>query len=154
MELRELIGKQRLFLSSLLLLSRSVVSNSLRPHGLQHARPPCPSLTLGAYSNSCLLSRWCHPTIPSSVVPFFSCLQSFPASGSIQMSQFYALGGQSTGVSASASALPMKSGLIEWLNNNLFIWLHWVFVAACGLFLVSTNRLLVTVTFSCCRLQA
>ena len=69
--------------------SRSLVSDSLRPHGLQHARPPCPSPTPGVYSNSCPLSRWCHPTIPSSVVPFSSCLQSFPASGSFQMSQFF-----------------------------------------------------------------
>ena len=86
--------------------SRSVVSDSLRPHGPQHARPPCPSPTPGGYSNSCPFSRWCHPTISSSVVPFSSCLQSFPASGSFQMSQLFALGGQSIGVSASASVLP------------------------------------------------
>ena len=67
--------------------SHSVVSHSLRPHGLQHARPPCPSPTPGVYSNPCPLSRWCHLTISSSVVPFFSCLQSFPSSGSFQMSQ-------------------------------------------------------------------
>ena len=77
--------------------SRSVVSNSLRPHGLQHARPPCPSPTAGAWSNSCPLSQWCHPTILSSVVPF-TCLQSFPASGSFPMSQFFTSGGQSIGV--------------------------------------------------------
>ena len=80
---------------------------SLWPHGLQHTRPPCPSPTPRVYSNSCLLSRWCHPTISSSVVPFSSCLQSFPASGSFQMSQFFASGHQSIGVSASASVLPM-----------------------------------------------
>ena len=88
--------------------SRSVVSDSLWPHGLQHARPPCPSPTLRVYSNSCPLSQWCHPTISSSVVPF-SCLQSFPASGSFQMSQLFELGAQSIGVSASASVLPMNT---------------------------------------------
>jgi len=77
--------------------SRWVVSDSLWTHGLQHARPPCPSPTPGVYSNSCPLSQWCYPTIPSSVVPF-SCLQSFPASGSLQMSQFFASGGQIIGV--------------------------------------------------------
>ena len=86
--------------------SHSVMSNSLRPHGLQHTRPPCLSPTLGVYSNSCPLSWWCHPTISSSVVPFFSCLQSYPASGSFPMSQLLASGGQSIGVSASASVLP------------------------------------------------
>ena len=69
-------------------------TDSLRPHGLQHAKPPCPSPAPGVYSNSCPLSRWCHPTISSSVVPFSSCLQSFPASGFFQMSQFFASGGQ------------------------------------------------------------
>ena len=80
--------------------SLSVVSDSLWPHGL-HARPPCPSPTPGVYPNSCPLSRWCHPTISSSVIPFTSRLQSFPASGSFQMSQFFASGGQSTGVPIS-----------------------------------------------------
>ena len=80
--------------------SRSVVSDSLWPHGLQHTRFPCPSPTSGAYSNSCPLSWWCHPTISSSVLPFSSCLQSFPASGSFQMSQFFASGAQSIGISA------------------------------------------------------
>ena len=79
-------------------LSRSVMSNSLQPHGLQHARPPCPSPTPGVYSNSCPLSRWCHLTISSSVIPFSSCLQSFAASGSFPMSQFFASCGQSIGV--------------------------------------------------------
>ena len=88
--------------------SFSVVPNILRPHRLQHARPPCPSPTPRVYSNSCLLSWWCHPTILSSVVPFSSCLQSFPASGSFQMSQFFTSGGQSIGVSASATVLPMN----------------------------------------------
>ena len=88
--------------------SHSVVSNSLRPHEPQHARPPCLSPTSGVYSNTCPLSQSCHPTISSSVIPFSSCLQSFPASGSFQMSQFFASGGQSIGVSASASVLPMN----------------------------------------------
>ena len=87
---------------------QSVMSDSLRPHGLQHTRPPCPSPTPGVYSNSCPLSWWSHPTISSSIVPFSSCLQSFPASGSFQMSQFFTSGGQSIGVSASASVLPMN----------------------------------------------
>ena len=84
--------------------SHSVVSTSLRPHGLQHARPPCPSPTPGVYSDSCPLSQWYHPSISSSVVPFSSCPQSLPASESFPMSQLFAWGGQSTGVSASASA--------------------------------------------------
>ena len=87
--------------------SHSATFHSLWPHGLQHARPPCPSPTLRVYSNSCPLSQWWHPTISSSVVPF-SRPQSFPESGSFQMSQFFALGGQSIGVSASASVLPMN----------------------------------------------
>ena len=78
--------------------SLSVMSNSLRPHRLQHARPPCPSPTPGVYSNSSPLSWWCHPAISSSVVPFYSCLQSFPASGSFQISHFLTSGGQSIGV--------------------------------------------------------
>ena len=88
--------------------SHSVVSNSLWPHGLQHTRFLCPSPTSGVYSNSCLLSRWCHPTISSPAVSFSSRLQSFPASGSFQMSQFFAPGSQRTGVSASASVLLMN----------------------------------------------
>ena len=91
--------------SSVQLLS---VSDSLWPHGLQHTRPPCPSLVPGVYSNSCPSSRWCHPTISSSVIPFSSHFQSFPASGSFQMSQFFAACGQSIGVSASALLLPMN----------------------------------------------
>ena len=88
--------------------SRSVVSNSLQPHGLQHARPPCPSPTPRVYSNSCPLRCWCYPTISSSVVPFPSHLQSFPASWSFQMSQLFTSGGQSIRDSASASVLPMN----------------------------------------------
>ena len=89
--------------------SHSVVSDSFWPHELQHARPPCPSPTPRVYSNSCLSSRWCHPAISSSAVPFSSCTQPLPASGSFPMSQLFAWGGQSTGVSASASVLPMNT---------------------------------------------
>ena len=89
--------------------SHSVMSDSLRPHELRHARPPCPSPTPGVHSNSCPSSRWCHPTISSSVVPFSSCLQSLPASGSFPMSQLFTWGGQSTGLSALAPFLPTKS---------------------------------------------
>ena len=88
--------------------SGSVVSDSLPPHGLQYARPPCPSPTLKVYSNSCPSSWWCHSTISSSVVPFSSRLQSFPASGSFPMSQLFASGSQSIGDSASASVLAMN----------------------------------------------
>ena len=95
-------------LPSTIQFSRSVVSDSLWPRGLQHARLPCPSLTPGAYSNSCPSSRWCHPTISSSVVPFSSCPQSLPASESFPMSQFFTSGGQSIGVSPSASVLSMN----------------------------------------------
>ena len=92
----------------LLLFNCSVVSNSLWPHGLQHARFLCPSLSHGAGSNSCPLSQWCHPTIPFSVVPFSSHLQSFPASGFFPMSWLFTSGGQTIGASASASVLPMN----------------------------------------------
>ena len=89
--------------------SLSVVSHSLRPHGLQHTRSPCLSPTPGAYSISCSSHQWCHPIISSSAVPFSSRLQSFPPSGSFQMSQFFASGGQNIGVSASISVLPMNT---------------------------------------------
>ena len=93
--------------------SNSVVSDSLGPHGQQHAKLPCPSPTPGAYSNSCSLSRWCHPTISFSVVPFSFCLQSFPASGSFPVSQLFTSGGQSIGVSDSASVLPVN--IQDWI---------------------------------------
>ena len=88
--------------------SRSVVSNSFRPHELQHARPPCPSPTPGVHPDSCSSNQWCYPTISPSVIPFSSCLQSFPTAVSFPMSQFFASGGQSTGASASASVLSMN----------------------------------------------
>ena len=99
----------------------SVVSDSLWPHGLQHARPPCPSPTPGVYLNSCPLNWWCHPTISPSVIPFSSHLQSFPALGSFPMSQLFISGGQSIGVSASTSVLPMNTQ--DWfpLKCNGFI---------------------------------
>ena len=99
----------RWYLFSSVQFSHSVMSNSLQPHGLQHTRPPCPSPTPGVYQKSCPLSRWCHPTISSSVIPFSSWPQSFPASGSFQMSHLFTSGGQSIGVSASASVLPMNT---------------------------------------------
>ena len=89
--------------------SCSVLSNCFWPQGLQHTKVPCPSPTPGACSNSCLSSQWCHPTISSSVIPFFSRLQFFPGSGSFQMSQLFASGGQSIGASASKSVLPMNT---------------------------------------------
>ena len=95
--------------------SRSVVSDSLRPHESQHARPPCPSPTPRVHPNPCPLSWWCHPTISSCVIPFSSCPQSLPTSGSFPMSQLLASGGQSIGVAASKSFLPMytQTGLLE-----------------------------------------
>ena len=114
--------------------SRSVVSNSLQPHRLQHARPPCPSPIPGAYSNSCPLSRWYHPTISSSVVPFSSHLQSFPASGSFQISWSFASGGQSTGVSASASVFPMN--IQDWFHLG---WTGWISLVSKGLSRVFSN---------------
>ena len=97
------------------------MSDSLQPHGLQHTRLPCPSPTPGACSNSCSSSWWCHPTMSSSVIPLSFCLQSFPASGSFPRSQFYASGGQSTGVSASASVLPMN--IQDWFPLGLTGWI-------------------------------
>ena len=97
--------------------SCSVVSDSLRPHESQHARPPCPSPILGVHSNSCPSSQWCHPAVSSSVVPFSFCLQSLPVSGSFPMSQLFAWGGLSIGVSASASVLPMNTQ--DWLGTSI-----------------------------------
>ena len=115
-------------------LSGSVMSNSLRPHVLQHARPPCPSPTPGVNSNSCPLSQWCHPTTWSSVIPFSSYPQCFPASGSFQMSQLFAWGGQSIGVSASASGLPMNTQ--DWSPLG---WTGWISLQSKGLSRVFSN---------------
>ena len=114
--------------------SHSVMSDSLWPHGLQHARPPCPSPTPGVYPNSCPLSQWCHSTISSSVILFSSCLQSFPASGSFKMSQLFTLGGQSIGVSASASVLPMN--IQDWSPLG---WTGWISLQSKGLSRVFCN---------------
>ena len=114
--------------------SHSVVSNSLRPHEPQHTRPPCPSPTPRVHPNSCPLSGWCHPTISSSVVPFSSCPQSFPASGSFQMSQPFTTGGQSIGVSASASVLPMNTQ--DWSPLG---WTGWISLQSKGLSRVFSN---------------
>ena len=108
--------------------SHSVLSDSLRPHGLQHTRPPCPSPTPRVYSNSCLLSRWCHPTVSSSVVPFSSRLRSFPASGSFPMSHFCTSGGQSIGVSGLTSVLPMN--IQDWFPLR---WSDWISLLSEGL---------------------
>ena len=106
--------------------SHSVMSNSLRPHDLQHTRPPCPSTTPGVHPNPCPLSRWCHPAISSSIVPFSYCPQSFPASGSFQMSQLFALGGQSIGVSASTSVLPVNTQDIIYIYTLKIITDYWM----------------------------
>ena len=113
--------------------SRSAMSDSLRPHGLQHARPPCPSPIPGVYSNSCPSSRWCHPAISSSVVPF-SCLQSFQPSGSFPMSPFFTSGGQSIGVSASSSVLPVN--IQDWFPLG---WTGWISLQSKGLSRVFSN---------------
>ena len=122
----------KLYISSVQ-FSRSVMSDSLWPHGLQYARPPCPSPTPGVYSNSCPLSQWCHPASSSSVIPF-SHLQTFPASGSFQMSQFFASGGQNIGVSASTSVLPMN--IQDWLPLE---WTGWISLQSKGLSRVFSN---------------
>ena len=114
--------------------SHSVVSDSLRPHGLQHARLPCPSPIPGACSNSCPSNRWCHPTISSSVIPFSSCLQSFPGSESFPMSQFFTSGGRSIGVPGSASVLPMN--IQDWFPLG---WTGWISLQCKGLSRVFSN---------------
>ena len=114
--------------------SCSVVPNSLWPHESQHARPPCPSPTPAVYSNSCTLSWWCHPTISSSVVPFSSRLQSFPASGSFQMSQLFTSGGQSIGVSPLTSVLPVNTQ--DWFPLG---WTGWISLQSKGLSRVFSN---------------
>ena len=114
--------------------SPSVMSDSLLPHELQHARPPCPSPTSGIYSNPCPSTRWCHPAISSSVVPLSSCPQSLQASGSFPMTQLFPWGGQTTGVSASASVLPMNTQ--DWSSLG---WTGWVSLLSKGLSRVFSN---------------
>ena len=122
------------FMFSSVQFSHSVVSNSLQPCESQHTRPPCPSPTPGVHSDSRPSSQWCHPAISSSVVPFSSCPQSLPASESFPMSQLFAWGGQSTGVSALASFLPMKSQ--GWSPSE---WTGWISLQSKGLSRVFSN---------------
>ena len=128
------MGLGQFIFKSVRQFSHSLVSDSLRPRGLQHARPPCPSPTPRVYPNSSPLSRWCHPTISSSVVPFSSCPQSFLASGSFQVSQLFASGGQITGASASTSVLPMN--IRDWFPLG---WTGWIFLQSLGLSRVFSN---------------
>ena len=114
-------------LSSSVQFSCSVISDSLWPHEPQHTRPPCLLWTPGVHPNPCPLSQWCHPAISSSVVPFSSCFQSFPASGSFQMSQFFTSGGQSIGVSASTSVLSMNTQ--DWSPLG---WTGWISLQSKG----------------------
>ena len=126
--------------------SRLVVSDSLQPHESQHTRPPYPSPTCGVYPNPCPLSQWCHPTISSSVIPF--CPQSFPASGSFQMSQLFTSGGQSIGVSASTSVLPMNTQDWSPLGRT-----GWISLQSKGLSRVFSNTRVQKHQFSCAQLS-
>ena len=138
-------GKDRIRIYRWLFFSCSVMSSSLRPRGLQHATLPCPSPSLGACSNSCLSRRWCPPTISSSVVPFSSCLQSFPASGSFPVSQFFASGGQSIGVPALASILWMN--IQDWFPLG---WTGWISLQSKGLSRVFCNTTVAEVSILRC----
>ena len=122
---------------------------TLRPHESQHDRSPCPSPTAGVHPNSCPLSRWCHPTISSSVIPFSSCPQTFPASGSFQMSQLFASGGQSIGVSASTSVLPMNTQ--DWSPSG---WTGWLSLQYKGLSRVFSNTIVQKHQFFCAQLSS
>ena len=126
----------------------SSVTQSRPTHEPQHARPPCPSPTPGVYLNPCPSSRWCHPTISSSVVPFSSCPQSSPASGSFQMSQLFTSGGQSIGVSASTSVLPMNTQ--DWTPLG---WTGWIFLQSKGLSRVFSNTTVQKHQFFCTQLS-
>ena len=128
--------------------SHSVVSDSLQPHEPQRARPPCPSLTPRVHQNLCPSSQWCHPTISSSVVPFSFCSQSFPASGSFQMSQLFTSGGQSIGVSASTSVLPMNTQ--DWSPLG---WTGWISLQSKGLSKVFSSNTVQTHRFFCTQLS-
>ena len=121
---------------------------TLHPHELQHARAPCPSPTLGVYPNSCPLSWWCHPTISNSVIPFSSCLQSFPASESFQMSQLFTSDGQCIGVSASTSVLPMN--IQDWSPLG---WTGWISLQSKGLSRVFSNTTVQKHPFFCTQLS-
>ena len=126
----------------------AVMSNSLRPHGLQHTRPPCPSPTPGVYSNSCPLTWWYHPTISSLSSPFSFHLQSFPASGSFPTSQFFTSGGQSIGISASASVLPLNTQ--DWSPLG---WTGWISLQSKGLSRVFSNTTVEKHQFFCTQLS-
>ena len=128
--------------------SCSVVSDSLWPPEPQHDRPPCPSPTPGVHPNTCPSSRWCHPTITSSVVPFASCPQCFPASGSFLISQLFISGGQSIGVSASASVLPMNTQ--DWSPLG---WTGWISLQSKGLSRVFSNTAVQKCQFFCAQLS-
>ena len=128
--------------------SCSVMSNSLRPHESQHSRPPCPSPTPRVYSNSCPSSLWCYPAVSSSVVPFSSHPQSFPASGSFRISQFFSSGGQSIGVSASASVLPMNTQ--DWFPLG---WTGWISLQSKGLSRVFSNTTVQKHQYFCAQLS-
>ena len=128
--------------------SWSVVSDSLWPSESKHTRPPCPSPTPGFYQNSCTSSQWCHPTISCSVIPFSSHLQSFPGSDSFQMSQFFASGGQTTGVSASTSVLPMNTQ--DWFPLG---WTGWISLQSRGLSRVFSNTTVQKHQFFCTQLS-
>ena len=129
------IENHQTYIQGILQFSRSVMSNSLWPHEPQHTRPPCPSPTPGVHSNSCPLSWWCHLTTSSSVIPFSSCPQPFPASRSFQMSQLFTSGGQTIGVSASASVLPMNTQ--DWSRLG---WTGWISLQSKGLSRVFSNN--------------
>ena len=128
--------------------SVAVLCLTLQPHGLQHARFPCASLTPRAYSNSCPSSQWCHPAISSSVIPFSTCPQSLPASGPFQMSQLFASGGQSIGVSASTSVLPMNTQ--DWSPLG---WTSWISLQSKGLSRVFSNTTVQKHQFFCSQLS-
>ena len=134
---------------SLVQFSRSAMSDSLQPHESQHARPPCPSPTPGVHSDSCPSSQWCHPAISSSVIPFSSCSQSLPASESFPMSQLFAWGGQSTGVSASASLPPKNTQ--GWYPLE---WTGWISLQSKGLSKVFSNTKVQKHQFFCAELSS
>ena len=137
---------KRIFILSSVQFSHSVMSDSLQPHGLQHARPPCPSPTPRVYSNACPLSCCCHPTISSCVVSFSSHLQSFPASGSFQMSQLFTSDGQSIGISVLTSVLPMN--IQDWLPLGWTGWISLQFKELSRVFSKSINSSVVSFFYS------
>ena len=139
---------QKMIIIDSVQFSCSVVSDSLRPHAPQHARPTCPSPTPRVHPNPYPSSWWCHPTISSSVVPFSSCPQSFPASGSFPMSQFLISGGQNIGVSASASVLPMNTQ--DWSPLG---WTGWISLQSKGLARVFSNTTVQKYQFFCAQLS-